>query len=179
MIALQYKFVLPADYDMHRIRDRIASRGSTFDGCDGLIFKAFALSDRAQNAPANLYAPFYLWLDAPSVLAFLSGPLFEAVSNAFGRPEVATGLVTSTHGIHSADSMKSALRRRRCIAGLGELAQRPESQHLVGAMRWLDPTKWIETAIEFNPIPATRSSAKLFSKSPTLQKVRLGSVRRA
>jgi Domain of unknown function (DUF4865) len=41
MNAMQYEISLPADYDMGIIRDRVATRGATFDDYPGLGLKAF------------------------------------------------------------------------------------------------------------------------------------------
>jgi len=40
MIAMQYRFPLPADYDMAIIDRRIADKGHLTDGFPGLLFKA-------------------------------------------------------------------------------------------------------------------------------------------
>lgn len=39
VVAMQYSFVLPADYDMNIIKQRIASKGHLLDDFPGLIFK--------------------------------------------------------------------------------------------------------------------------------------------
>lgn len=93
MLAMQYRFVLPADYDMAIIRRRIAERGRRTDGLRGLRFKAYLSADRGMvDLPTreNLYAPFYLWDDNEGMNAFLCGDGFAGVSDAFGRPSVAS-----------------------------------------------------------------------------------------
>ena len=40
---MKYEFVLPADYEMQGIRDRIQAKGRLFDNCPRIVFKAFAL----------------------------------------------------------------------------------------------------------------------------------------
>jgi hypothetical protein len=93
MIAMQYSFVLPADYDMSVIDRRIADKGQFTDGLPGLVFKAYLSSRKmADNAPAseNRYAPFYLWDSTDAMNDFLAGPGFAAVSQAFGWPSVKT-----------------------------------------------------------------------------------------
>jgi len=62
MIIMQYRFTLPADYDMSIIEQRILSKGSKLDGFPGLLFKAFLFScrdDAALSAEENRYAPLY------------------------------------------------------------------------------------------------------------------------
>lgn len=86
MIAMQYSFVLPADYDMAVIRERIATKGPLLDGLPGLIFKAYLHAE----APEQTYAPFYLWRDEEAMHGFLNGPAFAGVARAFGWPSVKT-----------------------------------------------------------------------------------------
>jgi hypothetical protein len=91
MLAMQYGFTLPADYDMDIIDRRIASKGHLLDGFPGLAFKAY-LSARRDDADLpseeNLYAPFYLWRDNEGMEAFLAGAGFMALARDFGWPPV-------------------------------------------------------------------------------------------
>jgi len=89
MIAMQYSFVLPADYDMAIIHRRIAERGHLTDAFPGLLFKAYLSATKGEGGD-NLYAPFYLWLDPEGMHDFLNGPGFAGVSQAFGWPSVKT-----------------------------------------------------------------------------------------
>ena len=86
MIAMQYGFVLPADYDMAVIRERIATKGPALDDLPGLVFKAYLHA----SAPEKTYAPFYLWRDEEAMHGFLNGPAFAGVARAFGWPSVKT-----------------------------------------------------------------------------------------
>jgi hypothetical protein len=92
MIAMQYSFVLPADYDMAVIDRRVAERGHFTDGFPGLVFKAY-LSSRKDGGGENRYAPFYLWESPEAMNKFLTGPGFEAVSQSFGWPSVKSWIV--------------------------------------------------------------------------------------
>lgn len=86
MIAMQYSFVLPADYDMGVIRERIAVKGPLLDELPGLVFKAYLHAE----VPEQTYAPFYLWRDEEAMHGFLNGPAFAGVARAFGWPSVKT-----------------------------------------------------------------------------------------
>ncbi len=91
MIAMQYRFTLPADYDMDLIRRRIVTKGPLLDDLPDLVFKAYLYGERdlaGQGAGENRYAPFYLWANSTGMNAFLCGPAFQAVSQAFGWPSV-------------------------------------------------------------------------------------------
>jgi Domain of unknown function (DUF4865) len=94
MIAMEYAFAFPDDFDMAAIRRRVADKGRHFDTYPGLLRKAFLARDRradSQAEPAeagNSYATFYLWSSAKAAADFLGGPDFTAVCAAFGRPAV-------------------------------------------------------------------------------------------
>lgn len=89
MYAMQYEVPLPADYDMQIVRDRVARTGRLMDGFPGLRFKAFVIREKAAGAPANAYAPFYVWDDVAGMRAFLWGePGYSAIVRDFGRRPV-------------------------------------------------------------------------------------------
>jgi len=88
MIAMQYGFTLPADYDMTIIERRIAERGHLLDNFPGLRFKAYLYSRRQGGQGENRYAPFYLWDDPAGMDRFLSSEGFADLCRAFGRPSI-------------------------------------------------------------------------------------------
>lgn len=91
MLAMQYSFTLPADYDMEIIRQRITAKGHLMDDFPRLAFKAFVYACRSggeARSRENLYAPFYLWHHAEGLNNFLCGSGFAALVDAFGRPKV-------------------------------------------------------------------------------------------
>ncbi len=98
MIAMQYGFVLPADYDMGIVHRRIAERGHRTDALPGLLFKAYLVAEKNDATGAdNQYAPFYLWQHADAMHDFLAGPGFASVSQAFGWPSVPTWTTWHAH----------------------------------------------------------------------------------
>jgi hypothetical protein len=93
MIAMQYSFVLPADYDMSIVDRRIAEKGHLMDGFPELVFKAYLSARKKARQPSdseNLYAPFYLWKSPAGMNEFLSGPGFVGLTQSFGWPSVKT-----------------------------------------------------------------------------------------
>jgi hypothetical protein len=99
MIAMQYSFTLPADYDMSIVDRRIRDKGPLLDNFPGLKFKAYLTArngDRQTASRENLYAPFYVWENADGLNNFVCGPGFEAVSGSFGRPRIRTWIVWNT-----------------------------------------------------------------------------------
>ncbi|HTP39051.1 MAG TPA: DUF4865 family protein [Steroidobacteraceae bacterium] len=88
MIAMQYSFTLPADYDMAIIRRRIAEKGHLLDHFEGLHMKAYLHATRGEDSRENLYAPFYVWRDSEAMQRFLGGAGFEALVQSFGWPSI-------------------------------------------------------------------------------------------
>lgn len=119
MIAMQYSFVLPADYDMAIIRERIATKGPLLDDLPGLIFKAYLHADQ----PEHTYAPFYLWRDEEAMHSFLNGLAFAGVARSFGWPSVGTW--TPWHATVSDDVRRArhATRSTNAIAPYSDLTQ--------------------------------------------------------
>lgn len=99
MYAMQYAIGLPADYDMQIIRDRVARTGHLVDGFPGLGFKAFLVREKANGAPANEYAPFYVWHDVDGMRSFCWGELgYAAIVRDFGRHPIRDWTVVDVVG---------------------------------------------------------------------------------
>ncbi|WP_455817650.1 DUF4865 family protein [Pseudomonas cerasi] len=112
MIAMQYRFRLPADYDMSIITTRIRENGHLLDGFPGLLLKAYcyAETDSAQGIADPLYAPFYLWKDGDSMTTFLTSSGFRRLTKDFGWPHIDTWLVLDYQ--RAAQLPRSAFARR-------------------------------------------------------------------
>ncbi len=126
MIAMQYSIVLPADYEMAVIRERIAAKGPLTDDFPGLVFKAFLHASRGVHGPENLYAPFYLWEDADAMNRFLTGPGFVALTQSFGWPVVKTWSVL--HGERTAH-VREARHGTRSTVGIAPHTDLSALQH--------------------------------------------------
>lgn len=165
MLAMQYQFTLPADYDMGIIRRRIAAKGPLMDGFGGLGFKSFLFSERAgpeATGPENSYAPFYVWSDLQGMRHFLSGPGFEAVTTSFGWPSVRTWQVLGSlqgPSFHTATWASREILPVRPFTSLKALedeeriaAEEDLSRHgALGAVYGYEPTTW--TAVRFRHWP--------------------------
>ncbi len=155
MIAMQYSFSLPADYDMGIIERRIRDKGPMTDGFSRLRFKAYLVArkqDEGFESTENLYAPFYLW-DAPEGIdSFLCGPGFAALTRDFGWPSVQTWMVWHSEIAAKPEAAKFATRDIRAIEPHGDLAAlraaaiaETKAAHKAGALAVLagfDPTSW-------------------------------------
>lgn len=155
MIAMQYSFVLPADYDMAVIDRRIRERGPLLDGFPRLRFKAY-LAARKQDvgftSAENLYAPFYLWDEPDGIESFLASPGFAAVTRDFGWPSVQTWLVRHAELTGDLKAAAYATREIAPIAAYSDLASQRDraitaaksviEAGALAAIAAFDPTKW-------------------------------------
>lgn len=125
MIAMQYRFRLPADYDMGIITTRIRENGHRLDGFPGLLLKAYCYTEYggAQSCPDALYAPFYLWQDSDSMTRFLTSSGFQRLTQDFGWPQIDSWLVL--HYQPAPELARSSFARRIItpVAPYSDLAQ--------------------------------------------------------
>lgn len=154
MMAMQYSFVLPADYDMDIIRHRIASKGHMLDDFPGLAFKAYLSADKRRGATAeNLYAPFYLWREPEAMHAFISGPGFAGVAQAFGCPSIKTWTVWHNWLAEDVAQARHARRIVKPIAPYSALAAlREQEQAEAGALR---DSGALAVVVAFEPVSWT------------------------
>lgn len=153
MIAMQYSFVLPADYDMAVIRERIAVKGPLLDDLPGLVFKAYLHAEQPEHA----YAPFYLWRDEEAMHGFLNGPAFAGVARAFGWPSVKTWTPWHATVGPAVRQARYATRSSAVIApysALSELrlqeeayARRALAQGALGVVIGFEPVTWTITRL--------------------------------
>ncbi|MFU2316434.1 DUF4865 family protein [Rahnella sp. PCH160] len=146
MIAMQYSFTLPADYDMGIIERRIAENGHLLDGFPGLIFKTYLYArrdDTATGSAENLYAPFYLWQDAESMHRFLLSAGFQGVAKAFGWPQVRVYPVLSARISEDVTGVVFARREMTDIPPYSDLTPLSSGEASNGAL--IDVTAWDTT----------------------------------
>ncbi len=144
MLAMQYSFTLPTDYDMAIIERRIAAKGAMLDGFPGLAFKAYLWAETGFSRE-NLYAPVYLWRDTSGLTRFLEGEGFKALVAAFGRPVIRTWVPRATAQSPDIASAAWATRRIGVIGGGATLADIPAGVPQPGALASLDayePGTW-------------------------------------
>lgn len=157
MIAMQYSFTLPADYDMGIIDRRIAEKGPLLDNFPNLAFKAYltARRDNERQIRENLYAPFYLWRHEAGLNDFVCGNGFDAVSQSFGRPSIKTWIVWQAEIAAAISSAAFATREIRPIEPYSSLADLRcheadkaladvEKRGALAAVSAFDPTCWTQ-----------------------------------
>ena len=175
MIAMQYGFTLPADYDMSIIDRRIRDKGPLLDGFPRLVFKAYLAArkeDDGFQSAENLYAPFYLWDEPEGIDSFLSSPGFAALTRDFGWPSVQTWLVW--HAEFGADlrATRYASREIAPIAPYSNLAETrdtavAEARSRTGALATVvgfDPTGWKQIRFSlWAELPEIAHGAQLYT----------------
>ena len=181
MLAMQYSFVLPADYQMAIIRQRIADKGHLLDNFPGLIFKVYLSADRnGAQIPTqdNLYAPFYVWENNEAMNNFLCSAGFAGVTQAFAWPEVKTWSVWSSQQSAATGDLAAARYATREILAIpphtaladwrqreSALAQQAVDEHgALSAVAGFDPTSW--TLVRFrlwHDVPPAVASESLQS----------------
>lgn len=136
MIAMQYSFTLPADYDMSIVDRRIRDKGPLLDGFPNLGFKAYLSARKGEfGSHDNVYAPFYLWQRPEGATDFLCGPGFEALTGAFGWPQVMTWIVSQAE-IRQISPQRSSPHAMSCKQSL--MRRSPPSA--APKVRRLEPT---------------------------------------
>jgi hypothetical protein len=177
MIAMQYSFTLPADYDMSIIDRRIHDKGPMLDGFPLLRFKAY-LSARKEggdvSSAENLYAPFYLWDEPEGLNNFLTGAGFAGVARDFGWPSVRTWIVWHAELGPDLAEARFASRTIETIAPYSDLsalrshavseAKDDVKNGALASVVAFDPTGWalIRFRLWLTPPPAKTADGQLY-----------------
>lgn len=152
MIAMQYSFTLPADYDMAIVRQRIADKGHLLDHFDGLMLKTYLHAQRGSSSDENLYAPFYVWRDSAATQRFLGSEGFANLTRAFGWPSIRVWPVWDVYLSPEARHARFATRDIQPIAPYSPLESLRDEQRVllqrdiergaVAAVSAFEPTSW-------------------------------------
>ena len=95
MIIMQYRFTLPAQFNMSTIHQRIEQNAYKLNGFPNLGFKAYMLQEQGNDdiyQQDNCYAPFYFWNSSEGMKAFLVSGGYSHLEQDFSRPEICTYL---------------------------------------------------------------------------------------
>lgn len=101
MIATQYKIILPSNYDMNIIKDRVKNNGHKTDGFEDLKIKLYLITEKGENNNLqNSYCPLYIWKDSKGLNKFLFDGFYDNIITSFGWQKVNVGIPlidTTTH----------------------------------------------------------------------------------
>lgn len=154
MIIMQYRFTLPADYDMSIIEQRIENGGPKLDGFTGLLFKAFLFARRDDPllcAQENRYAPLYVWKHAEAMTQFLQSPGFSRLIQDFGWPTINTWLALRVPSLEEIRNKPFLAITKQPIPPHTDLA----ALNLTGELCGWDVSQWQRLEVDFlhSPLP--------------------------
>ena len=93
MIGMQYKVILPSNYDMGMIRERVKNNGFKMDGFQDLKWKVYLITEKDKNGNLqNEYAPLYLWEKHDGMNKFLFEGFYDNILNSFGWQHINIGV---------------------------------------------------------------------------------------
>ncbi|MBM7344658.1 DUF4865 family protein [Pantoea coffeiphila] len=173
MIAMQYRFRLPTDYDMTIIENRVRENGHLLDNFPGLVIKAwcYACSRDPHTASEPLYAPFYLWQDSAGMAVFLQSNSFKKLISDFGRPAIDCWPVL---GFRPGSTLqRSAFARREIVpiavdSDLSQISNLPEPAAGITRILAWDVQQWRRLCFELSEMP--------FGDAPSTERYRVGHI---
>jgi len=155
MIAMQYRFTLPADYDMSIIKRRIRENGAQLDNYPGLVFKTYLYARRDTTLPEgeeNRYAPLYVWRDGTAMTRFLQSEGFTKLTHDFGWPVIDCWTVLSSPELAAIDGCKFAALSTRSIAPHANLSTVLQPAAADELLAW-DCSRWRLLQVRFSSRP--------------------------
>lgn len=150
MIATQYKIILPSDYDMNIIKDRVKNNGYKTDGFENLKFKLYLITEKGTNESLqNSYCPLYLWKDSDGLNKFLFDGFYDNIITSFGWQKVNVGIPlidTTTYRIKDSKYLFEVTREIQPQESLNNLKNKIEKDiPTVGDTEYVviyNPDKW-------------------------------------
>ncbi|MES5894651.1 DUF4865 family protein [Bacillus cereus group sp. RP43] len=125
MIGMQYKVILPKDYDMEIIRNRVKDNGYKTDGLQELKFKAYLISEASKDGNFyNCYAPLYIWNGHEGMNKFIFEGYYDNILQSFGWQQINIGVPLV---VNLSDDFKKS---RYAVEYAGSISQ---SKSLIGA----------------------------------------------
>ncbi|MDA2066130.1 DUF4865 family protein [Bacillus cereus] len=93
MIGMQYKVILPKDYDMEIIKKRVKDNGYKTDGFQALNFKAYLITETEKDGNFyNCYAPLYIWNGHEGMNKFIFEGYYDNILQSFGWQQIHIGV---------------------------------------------------------------------------------------
>ncbi|MDF7662033.1 DUF4865 family protein [Erwiniaceae bacterium L1_54_6] len=152
MIVMQYRFTLPANYDMTIIERRIAENGAKLNGFSGLLFKAYLVAKcDDEYSHENRYAPFYVWNNSAAMTLFLQSPAFKKLTQDFGWPQIDTWIALHLPCIDEIRNASWLSITKQNIPAHSDLSLLALDGHLSA---W-DISRWQLLQVDFSDAPHT------------------------
>ncbi|MCX8650727.1 DUF4865 family protein [Gilliamella sp. B2776] len=153
MQAMQYKILLPADYDMQIIKNRVKQNGYKMDGFKDLLFKAYLISEKGSDNLANSYCPLYVWQHTNGMTQFIFDGYFDNIIDTFGWQNINIGITANIKLEDNFLLSKYVLEEHHTIPVKAQLKnfnfKITEYQNQVGNVVIYNPDKWQYTSFTF------------------------------
>lgn len=158
MIGMQYKVILPSNYDMNVIRERVKNNGFKMDGFQDLKWKMYLIAEKDKNGSLqNEYAPLYLWEKHDGMNKFLFEGFYDNIVNSFGWQQVNIGVPivdTTSENIKNAKfavEFTYEIEPRLSLQGVAAemKGQEVELEGALASITIYNPDKWKYTKIYF------------------------------
>lgn len=116
MIAMQYNIVLPNDYDMKKIYQRVIDNGNKTDGFSDLLFKAYLVANKEDTYHyQNEYSPLYVWKNNEGMNTFIFNGFYNNILQSFGWQTIHLYVVLHCHLDPDFNTSKYVLACKRKI----------------------------------------------------------------
>ncbi|WP_378955744.1 DUF4865 family protein [Pelosinus sp. sgz500959] len=158
MIGMQYKVILPSNYDMDMIRERVKNNGFKMDGFQDLKWKMYLIAEKDKNGNLqNEYSPLYLWEKHDGMNKFLFEGFYDNILNSFGWQHVNIGvpiLDTTSENIKNARFAVEITYEIEPSLSLRKLVSEMKGQELglrndLESITIYNPDKWKYTKFYF------------------------------
>ena len=171
MDAMQYKIILPDDYDMSLIRKRVEENGTKTDNFQGLLFKAYLISEKVQGAISNSYSPLYIWENSDGMNQFIFAGFYDNVLQDFGWQLIQIGIPLTVELKESFSDATYLLEQTITIPEQHSLVDIPNKllkiqetlpTNSVGKLIVYNPDKWQAVVFGFYAEKPFRSESALY-----------------
>ncbi|HDR7761416.1 DUF4865 family protein [Bacillus cereus] len=159
MIGMQYKVILPKDYDMEIIRKRVKQNGDKTDGFQGLNFKAYLITEAGENKNLyNSYAPLYIWNNHEGMNKFIFDGFYDNILESFGWQKINIGVPLSINLDKDFNKSKYVVEYTGNIPQSKSLSQMPfntinkyvkNAEKSLGNLLVYNPDKWSYSQFSF------------------------------
>lgn len=152
MITMQYKIILPDDFDMKVIKNRVAINGHKTDGFENLLFKAYLISEKNDKGRKNEYSPLYLWKDSKGMNTFIFDGYYDNILQSFGWQKINTSIPISYKLEKNFYLSRYVIEIKNEIHAIPKMKQCKyiySSNNSTGKLLTYNPEKWICTEYHF------------------------------
>ena len=159
MIGMQYKVILPKNYDMGIIRKRVQDNGHKMDGFPGLNIKAYLITEAEKNGNLyNSYAPLYIWNNYQGMNKFIFEGYYDNILESFGWQQINIGVHLSINLDKDINKSRYVVEYAGNISESNSLINTPFTtidqyvenvEKSLGNLLVYNPDKWVYSQFSF------------------------------